>query len=85
MTETNKNFQIEITDWSDTEYLNELMEKYGDTTDAFYGHNEDGESISISIFPDVIINETLQSNGWIRKNYFYPDGTCEEIFVGKWL
>lgn len=86
MLDSIKNAEIEIMDWSDLGHLQNLMDIYGETTDEpFYGHNEIGEQISITICPNVIILGTFQNNGWYRKNYFYSDGTCEELFEGKWI
>ena len=80
-----KKFDLVIDDWYDLDYLIKLMDKYGETTDEdFYGENQHGEFISIAIWPDNIILTTYQDNGWIRKNYYWRDGTIEEIFDGKW-
>ena len=81
-----KNAEIEIMDWSDIDYLNQIMLKYGESTDEpFYGLNENGEQVSITVYPDVIVVGTFQENGWYRKNYYHSDGTCEELFDGKWV
>jgi len=79
-----KNKVLVIEDWSDTNRLKEIMAEHGDSQFPFYGENEDGEIISISVFHDRIVLVTEQENGWIRKNFYYPDGTMEELFDGKW-
>ena len=69
-------------DGKNPEMLKNLMALYGDQKYPFYGENEDGESTSISIFPDKIVYVTFQHNGWIRKNFYdangYPDGETYE-------
>ena len=42
--------------------------------------DEHGESVYISIFEDKIVTMTSQSNGWMRKNIYYRDGSREETF-----
>ena len=44
------------------------------------GENEDGEMEMIEVLPQFLKMTTYQSNGWIRINYFYTDGTIEELF-----
>lgn len=63
--------------------MRKLMEEYGDSETAKFGSNELGEDIAISIFKDKIVVVTYQSNGWVRKNIYYPDGSREEMFEGK--
>lgn len=49
------------------------------------GKTSGGEDIMIEILSDRIITEVFQENGWVRKNYYYPEeGTSEELFQGKW-
>lgn len=49
-----------------------------------FGKNEDGEATII--YHGVSDNEeffkttTAQSNGWIRVNIYYADGSCEELY-----
>ena len=48
--------------------------------------NENGEPVFIYwVLPkdeieECFKTETYQSNGWIRDNYYYEDGTVEELF-----
>ncbi len=57
-----------------------LMEKYGNSESPYWGENESGEPVIISIFPDRIAVVTVQENGWCRTNIYYADGTIEETF-----
>ena len=77
------NSQIFI-DFSDIDQLRELMEEYGDSEQMFFGKNEEDEDQQISINPDHIVVDTLQSNHWLRRNIYWDDGTVEETFEGKW-
>ena len=48
--------------------------------------NENGEPVFIYYYPateeikECFKTETYQDNGWIRDNYYYEDGTVEELF-----
>lgn len=48
--------------------------------------NENGEPVFIYWMPpkdgieERFKTETYQNNGWIRDNYYYKDGTVEEIY-----
>lgn len=44
------------------------------------GKNEEGETVMAEVLHQFLKMTTYQSNGWIRINYFYPDGTIEEMF-----
>ena len=69
-------------DGNNPDLLKSLMKSYGKSESAFIGTNENGETVSISIYPDKIILETYQNNGWSRKNYYdengYPNGETYE-------
>lgn len=71
-------------DSTDLDGMRQIMEKYGDSKTAFFGTNGEEETILISVFHDKIVVDTYQSNGWLRKNVYDYDGTCEELFEGKW-
>lgn len=79
-----RKLNIEIADWSDVEHLKMLMNRYGRTKLPFSGRNEIGEDIEISIFEDRIICITFQENGWVRENWYWEDGTVEEMFPQRW-
>ena len=65
--------------------LCELMDKYGETTKTMLsGKNENGETTITSIFTDHIVVDTQQSNGWVRRDVYWKDGTYEELFDGRW-
>ena len=49
------------------------------------GENEDGETVIVSVcgYEDgapIYKTETAQHNGWMRINYYYPDGMVEELY-----
>lgn len=71
-------------DPSDLEGMLEVMDKYGDSDTMYFGKNEDGEDVHISVFSDKIRATTYQSNHWVRKNTYYRDGSWDEMFDGKW-
>jgi len=71
-------------DPSDYKAMLKLMDEKGDSDTMFLGANENMEDTTISIFHDKIVYVTFQSNGWVRKNIYWRDGTTEEIFDGKW-
>lgn len=60
--------------------LRSLMDKAEEFDTILMGENEDGESVTTSILKDKIITETLQNNGWTRKNIIYYDGSREELY-----
>lgn len=70
--------------FSDLSSMRSLMEKYGNSELPFSGENDQGEMVVISIFPDRIISNTYQLNGWVRINTLWADGTIEQTFDGKW-
>ena len=71
-------------DPTDLKGMRRLMKEHGDSETAKLGSNENGEDVAISIFKDRIVVVTYQSNGWIRKNIYYPDGSREELFDGRY-
>lgn len=71
-------------DFGDLDALREAMDKYHTTKTMLLGKNTEGEMVTASIFKDHIVATTFQNNHWIRKNYYYWDGTVEELFEGKW-
>lgn len=70
--------------FSDLSSMRFLMEKYGNFELPFSGENDQGEMVVISIFPDRIISNTYQLNGWVRLDTLWRDGTIEQTFDGKW-
>ena len=67
-------------DPTNQEAMNALMDELGKSKTMYPGTNEHGESVYISIFEDKIVTMTSQSNGWMRKNIYYRDGSREETF-----
>lgn len=72
-----KDMQVNFTDYSQ---ITRLMKTYGNSNHMFFGENENGESITISVQPNSVTVETLQHNGWTRINTYYENGTIEEMF-----
>ena len=81
MSNTTMPFQV---DPSDLEEMQKIMDEYGASAAPFTGKNEDGDAVSITVYPDEIIMKTNQKNRWIRKNVYHRDGTSEETYAGKW-
>jgi len=70
---------------SDYKAMLKLMDEKSDSDTMLLGTNEDMEDTTISIFHDKIVYVTFQSDGWVRKNVYWRDGTTtEEIFDGRW-
>lgn len=78
--------QLCIENLDDMTVRDAIMDKYGDSSpEPFYGKNDNGELIRIDVFNNRIILETMQDNGWIRKNFYYRgEEMAEEVFSGKW-
>lgn len=84
----------EISDVSNTHLMNanfnnindviRITELYGDSESSFFGENQNGERIMVSVFRDRVVVNTEQSNGFVRVNTYWIDGTIEENFDGKW-
>lgn len=73
-----------VFDPSNYEDMLALMDEKGHSDTMFLGINENMEDTTISIFHNKIVYVTFQSNGWVRKNTYWRDGTREETFAGKW-
>ena len=73
-----------VFDPTDLKAMCKLMDEYGDSDTMFTGTNTELEDTTISIFHDRIVYVTFQSNGWVRKNVYWRDGTREELFDGRW-
>lgn len=72
-----KKLEFNPNDLNQIEWLVENEEKFDM---PLSGLNEDGEETLTYITDEYVMVETFQSNGWIRKNYYYTDGYCEEMF-----
>lgn len=71
-------------DFQDLPAMRKVMDQYHTTETMLFGENTEGEMTTTSIFEDRIVMETYQKNHWVRRNILYRDGTCEELFDGKW-
>ena len=47
---------------------------------ALCGTNQDGEKVIVQKQKSCIATITSQNNGWLRKNYYYPNGDTEEMY-----
>lgn len=63
----------------------ELMSNHEEYPSYMKGQNTNGEDILISVNEDHIIVTTFQSNGWVRDNVYWIDGTIEELYNGRWV
>lgn len=73
---------FDSSDWKSMRELCKAHEKY---PVLLVGKTSGDEDIMIEILSDRIITEVFQENGWIRKNYYYPEECItEELFHGKW-
>ena len=81
MNDSEKTIHFDSTDLAS---MNRLMDELGDSATMFPGENENGETVYISIYHTRIVIRTLQENHWVRLNTYYRDGSCDEIFDGKW-
>ena len=71
--------------FGEIEIRKQLMREYGNSNMPFIGKNEDGETISMSIYTDKILVKTYQKNHWVRIDIYDSDGHYEaETYDGKW-
>lgn len=72
--------------FADIEVRRKIIKEYGDSTDMFFGVNEDDENVYLSVDSENGITLTThQKNGWVRVNYYDKDGYQEgETFQGRW-
>lgn len=42
--------------------------------------NEEGENLIVEVTGEYVKLTTMQSNNWARVNYYYKDGTIEELY-----
>ena len=68
----------------DWEGMIKLMENHKEHAELLIGTNDNGETITLYITHDNILLVTYQNNHWIRHNYYWMDGTTEEIYDCKW-
>ena len=58
----------------------ELMDRANEFKMPFFGSNEDGERVIISVNTENITVETFQDNGWTRENIYHRSLDNEELF-----
>lgn len=62
-----------------------LVENYCNSGNIYFGINEDGEDVELSINSDGMVLKTYQNNGFVRVNYYDSDGyNSGETFEGRW-
>lgn len=69
-----------VLDPNDWESMISLMDRHYEFDSVILARNTNGEFVSISIYKDKIVSETVQNNNWVRKNVYYRDGTSEELY-----
>lgn len=65
---------------SDWDGMLKLMDRADEFKEPFFGENEEGEKVMISVNKDNITTSTFQSNKWTRENIYHRDFTTEELF-----
>lgn len=61
-------------------FYEELVTKHG-YIKGQVGVNSDGENVIVTIDEESASVITVQENGWLRQNIYYPDGTEEELYT----
>lgn len=67
-------------DYNDIDSIIDVMDRYSDSDMPYFGDDTEGNMTMISVYPDTIIVKTFLNNDSTRTNYFYRDGTIEEIY-----
>lgn len=67
-------------DPTDYPSLVEIMDNYSHLDYMLFGKDSQGQSVTTSIWSDYILVDTLQNNGWTRRNVYWRDGDTEELF-----
>lgn len=71
-------------DPNDFEGMCRLMDTYGKSDAMFFGKNEKGEEVTVSVLESEIAVKTFQKNGYTRLNTYYKDGGSDETYDGRW-
>ena len=72
-------------DFNTQEGRKKLIDLYADSDSMFFGENEDGEKVYLSISKSGMVLNAEQENGWVRVNYYDEEGCATgEGFDGKW-
>jgi len=72
-----KTINIDSKDYSG---MLKLMDRADEFHVPYFGKNDEGETVMISVNHDNITVETFQNNDWVRENIYYRDFTTEELF-----
>ena len=72
-----KTINFDPNDWKG---MHALMDRHEEFTSEYFGQNEEGERVGISVNKDNITTMTYQSNGWVRENIYYRDFEEEELY-----
>ena len=83
ITKSDEDIKREAYEHIDPGNMNQLLEltSHSDLFETgLVGENDEGEAVLTSIHEEYLLTITYQSNNWIRKNYYYTDGTCEELY-----
>lgn len=63
----------------------QMIRKYSSSKSMYFGKNEDGEDVYLSIAKSGMVLKTEQHNGWVRVNYYDQNGfPTGESFDGRW-
>lgn len=60
-------------------HYEELLNQFG-YCEGMVGADIDGDNVIVTIDEESAEVKTLQKNGWIRINIYYPDGASEELY-----
>lgn len=78
----NENGVLEDFDCSNWDHIKWATEHEDMFETPWTGTNTDGETVLISACKDYVSCQTLQDNGWIRENRYYPDDySVEEMYI----
>lgn len=67
-------------DYNDIDSIIDVMDKFGNSDMPYFGDDTEGNMTMTSVYPDTIIVKTFLKNDRVRTNYFYRDGSSEEIY-----
>lgn len=78
----------EIVDFTDTKQLVNWWSEHIDDDTCIVAHTPAGETQTISTCENdgerYVHVQTYQTNGWVREDYYYLDGTTEQLFSDRW-
>ena len=65
------------------DYMDDCKENPQKYRFPLFGKTDDDEDFTVEIYEDKIIVATTQKNNWIRKVWYWRDGTIEEMYDGS--